>query len=90
MASVDGMRFVVPVQTINARHNAHYWGQKPQMIVADTASYYEVRDADAARLSPFVRHHINMLGRYSFLTAELAGGLRPLRDPSQPDEDDSV
>ncbi|MBB5158261.1 hypothetical protein BJ970_005860 [Saccharopolyspora phatthalungensis] len=27
VASVDGMRFVVPVQTINARHNPHYWGQ---------------------------------------------------------------
>ncbi|MCI2423734.1 DUF4158 domain-containing protein [Saccharopolyspora sp. K220] len=42
--------------------------------------------ADAARLSPFVRHHINMLGRYSFLAPELAGGLRPLRDPATPDE----
>lgn len=52
------------------------------------AGGYEVRDEDAARLSPFVRHHINMLGRYSFLTPELAGGLRPLRDPSGPDEDD--
>lgn len=31
-----------------------------------------------------------MLGRYSFLTPELAGGLRPLRDPSEPDEDASV
>ncbi|MEU6262442.1 Tn3 family transposase [Saccharopolyspora shandongensis] len=47
---------------------------------------YEVRDEDAARLSPFVRHHVNMLGRYSFLTPELAGGLRPLRDPAIPDE----
>jgi TnpA family transposase len=28
VASVDGMRFVVPVQTINARHNSHYWGQR--------------------------------------------------------------
>ncbi|MGI8311457.1 Tn3 family transposase [Saccharopolyspora hattusasensis] len=28
VASVDGMRFVVPVQTINARHNPHYWGQR--------------------------------------------------------------
>ncbi len=52
------------------------------------AEGYEVRDEDAARLSPFVRHHINMLGRYSFLTPELTGGLRPLRDPSGPDEDD--
>lgn len=52
------------------------------------AEGYEVRDEDAARLSPFVRHHINMLGRYSFLVPELAGGLRSLRDPSDPDEDD--
>lgn len=29
-----------------------------------------------------------LLGRYSFLTPELAGGLRPLRDPSEPDEDE--
>ncbi|NIJ12110.1 hypothetical protein FHU38_002454 [Saccharomonospora amisosensis] len=41
------------------------------------AGGYEARDDDAARLSPFVRHHINMLGRYSFLTPELAGGPRP-------------
>jgi hypothetical protein len=27
---------------------------------------FDVRDEDMARLSPFVRHHINMLGRYSF------------------------
>ena len=27
---------------------------------------FEVRDEDVARLSPFVRHHINVLGRYSF------------------------
>jgi hypothetical protein len=31
-----------------------------------------------------------LLGRYSFLTPELAGDLRPLRDPSEPDEDDSA
>ncbi|MEV0087611.1 Tn3 family transposase [Saccharopolyspora sp. NPDC050642] len=54
------------------------------------AGGYEVRDEDAARLSPFVRHHVNMLGRYSFLTPELAGGLRPLRDPSEPDEEESA
>ncbi|MFD4190516.1 Tn3 family transposase [Amycolatopsis thermoflava] len=52
------------------------------------AGGYEVRDEDAARLSPFVRHHINVLGRYSFLSPELAGGLRPLRDPSEPDEEE--
>ncbi|WP_280685158.1 hypothetical protein [Kitasatospora sp. MAA19] len=31
-----------------------------------------------ARLSPFVRHHIN-LGRHSFQLPDLPGGMRPLR-----------
>ncbi|MCX4649373.1 MULTISPECIES: hypothetical protein [unclassified Streptomyces] len=37
-----------------------------------------------ARLSPFVRHHVNMLGRYSFQLPELPGGLRPcgIRTPT--------
>ncbi|WP_158813170.1 hypothetical protein [Streptomyces rimosus] len=39
-----------------------------------------------ARLSPFVRHHVNMLGRYSFQLPELTGGLRPLRDPGSAEE----
>ncbi|MFG3288328.1 hypothetical protein ACGF3G_05895 [Streptomyces sp. NPDC048179] len=39
----------------------------------------DVRDEDVARLSPFVRHHIDMLGRYSFQLPDLPGGLRPLR-----------
>ncbi|APU15087.1 MULTISPECIES: Tn3 family transposase [Actinoalloteichus] len=54
---------------------------------------HEVRDEDATRLSPFRHRHINLLGRYSFLLpADLAGGLRPLRDPNalaeESDEDD--
>jgi len=40
---------------------------------------------DVARLSPFVRHHINMLGRYAFQLPDLPGGLRPLRDPDAVD-----
>ncbi|MFH8642302.1 Tn3 family transposase [Streptomyces goshikiensis] len=43
------------------------------------ADGFEVRERDVARLSPFVRHHINMLGRYSFSLPDLPGGLRPLR-----------
>ncbi|MBG6089617.1 TnpA family transposase [Actinomadura viridis] len=39
---------------------------------------FDVREEDVARLSPFVRHHINMMGRYSFQLPELPGGLRPL------------
>lgn len=37
------------------------------------ADGFDVRDEDVARLSPFVRHHINMLGRYSFALPELPG-----------------
>ncbi len=42
------------------------------------ADGFDVRDEDVARLSPFVRHHINMMGRYSFHLPEMPGGLRPL------------
>ncbi|MEU6404990.1 hypothetical protein [Streptomyces sp. NPDC046985] len=45
----------------------------------DSANAHEVRDEDVARLSPFVRRHINMLGRYSFQLPDLPDGLRPLR-----------
>ncbi|GHB68064.1 hypothetical protein GCM10010347_42730 [Streptomyces cirratus] len=38
-----------------------------------------------ARLSPFVRCHTNMLGRYFFQLPELPGGLRPLRDKDDAD-----
>ncbi|MEU1216374.1 Tn3 family transposase [Streptomyces sp. NPDC005790] len=51
------------------------------------ADGFDVRDEDVARLSPFVRHHINMLGRYSFQLPELLEGLRPLRDPAAPGEE---
>ena len=50
------------------------------------ADGFEVRDQDVARLSPFVRHHVNMLGRYSFRLPDLPGGLRPLRDPDSAEE----
>lgn len=48
---------------------------------------FDVRDEDVARLSPFVRHHINMLGRYSFQLPNLPGGLRPLRDKDATDDE---
>jgi hypothetical protein len=47
-----------------------------------------VDDADVARLSPLARRHLNVHGRYSFTLPELPGGLRPLRDPDQPDDDE--
>ncbi|MEV7380688.1 hypothetical protein [Streptomyces lydicus] len=39
-----------------------------------------------ARLSPFVRPHITMLGRYSCQLPDLPGGLRPLRAPDATDD----
>ncbi|GAA5052436.1 Tn3 family transposase [Streptomyces similanensis] len=50
------------------------------------ADGFDVRDEDVARLSPFVRQHINMLGRYSFQLPDLPGGLRPLRAPDTTDD----
>ena len=46
-----------------------------------------VLDADVARLSPFVRHHLNVHGKYSFLLPELLAGLRALRNPEDDDGD---
>ncbi|WP_233575928.1 transposase [Saccharopolyspora rhizosphaerae] len=54
------------------------------------AAGYEVGDENVARLSPFVRHHINMLDRSSFLTPEVACGLRPLRNPSSAEDEEEV
>nr|WP_258308526.1 transposase [Streptomyces sp. NWU339] len=51
------------------------------------ANGFDVRDEDVARLSPFVRHHNNMLGRYSFQLPEPPGGLRPLRDKDATDDE---
>jgi TnpA family transposase len=51
------------------------------------AAGYEVRDEDVARLSPLVYKHINFLGRYAFASPP-EGPLRPLRDPTEPDDDD--
>jgi hypothetical protein len=42
-----------------------------------------IQDDDIARLSPFVRRHLAVLGAYSFLLPELAGNLRDLRHPRQ-------
>ena len=52
------------------------------------AQGYPVADDDVARLSPFVRRHLNVHGRYSFQLPELPGGRRPLRDPDRPDDED--
>ncbi len=49
------------------------------------ADGYPVNDADVARLSPYMRRHINIHGHYTFRLPELAGQRRPLSDP----DDDS-
>jgi len=47
---------------------------------------FPIRNEDAARLSPLIHDHINMLGRYSFAMPDIVarGGLRPLRNPDDP------
>lgn len=61
------------------------WNTRYMALALDAirASGQEVRDEDVARLSPLIRGHINMLGRYHFtLPDELRqGALRPLRNP---------
>jgi Tn3 transposase DDE domain len=42
-------------------------------------------DADVARLSPFVRAHLNVHGKYSLRLHALVAGLRALRDPEDDD-----
>lgn len=44
---------------------------------------YSVRDEDVARLSPTIRKHINLMGKYPFVMPEAVakGELRPLRNP---------
>jgi hypothetical protein len=38
-------------------------------------------------LSPFVRDHLNVIGKYNFLLPDLGStGLRELRDPDADDE----
>jgi Tn3 transposase DDE domain len=52
------------------------------------ADGFDVRDTDVARLSPLGFDYINMLGRYAFvLPDQIAGELRPLRDPQNPDDE---
>jgi TnpA family transposase len=52
----------------------------------------EVRPEDVERLWPLGFQHVNMLGRYTFDLAEplARGALRPLRDPTDPDEQEGL
>ena len=52
------------------------------------AQGYPVLDEDVARLSPFVREHVNVVGKYNFLLPDLGEGvIRQLRDPGAADDE---
>jgi hypothetical protein len=51
------------------------------------AEGYPVREEDVEHLSPFIRKHLSMHGRYSFVLPDLGGGIRALRDPDAEDDD---
>ncbi|WP_374986928.1 Tn3 family transposase [Streptomyces fradiae] len=56
------------------------------------AEGHDIKDEAVARLSPLKDRHIDLLGRYLF-NIKASGpdrGLRPLRDPNAPDEDDDA
>lgn len=44
----------------------------------------QVRDEDAARLSPLKAKKVNVLGRYAIVASQPIEGLRPLLDPTNP------
>jgi hypothetical protein len=50
------------------------------------ADGYPVAGEDVARLSAYIRHHLNVEGHYSFQLPELIGTRRALRDPDTPDD----
>jgi TnpA family transposase len=49
---------------------------------------YPVLDEDVARLSAYIRKHINVVGHYSFRLPDLGGAWRELRDPDHTDPDE--
>jgi len=52
------------------------------------AQDYPILDEDVARLSPFVREHVNVVGKYNFLLPDLGEGvIRQLRDPDAADDE---
>jgi len=48
------------------------------------AQGYPVLDEDIARMSAYMRKHINVHGHYSFRLPDLGGTGHPLRDPTTP------
>jgi len=67
------------------------WNTRHMNAALETlrAQGYLVLDEDLARLSPFVREHLNVVGNYTFALPDLGkSGIRPLRDPDTAGEDD--
>ncbi|WP_433357363.1 Tn3 family transposase [Microtetraspora malaysiensis] len=55
------------------------------------AEGYPLDEEDLARLSPFVRQHINVIGTYSFAPPDLGpAGVRQLRNPDEPDWEEDI
>jgi TnpA family transposase len=52
------------------------------------AQGHQIRDEDAARLSPLKAKHLNVLGRYAITATQTGQGLRPLRDPAASTDDE--
>jgi TnpA family transposase len=50
------------------------------------AEGYPVRDEDVARLSAYIREHINVQGHYFFELPDLGGARRALRHPDAPND----
>ncbi|MGA6208436.1 Tn3 family transposase [Nocardia testacea] len=64
--------------------NTVYPNQAPGVLHEQS---YPVLDADAERLSAFIRSHLGLDGHYSFVPPELGGRVRPLRDPGAPGQE---
>ncbi|GAA3219788.1 Tn3 family transposase [Nonomuraea helvata] len=55
------------------------------------AERYPLAEEDVARLSPFVRQNLNVIGTYSFTQPDLGpSGVRQLRNPDDPDWDEDM
>ncbi|WP_433381410.1 Tn3 family transposase [Streptosporangium sp. CA-115845] len=55
------------------------------------AEGHPLAEEDVARLSPFIRRHINVISTYSFAQPDLGpAGVRLLRNPDEPDWEDDI
>ena len=66
--------------------NSRYLDAAVTQLRAHLPKDRQVLEEDVTRLSPLGHKHINTLGRYSFTASQPHDGLRPLRDPTFPDD----